>query len=385
VAGEVALAVVLLVGAGLLVRSFAGLLEWRPGFDANNLVLAQTFPSLANYPKREMIGQLFDRIATELRQIPGVASVGSGSAAPQRLAGGDGDSEFLIEGRPDPGTGKKPTAWWFDVGPEYFHALGIPLREGRTFTDHDSANAPLVAIINQTMARRHWPGSSPIGQRVRMVPQKATFEIVGVVGDVQPFHPDEAPNAEIYWPYAQAPRGATYFFIRTAGDAGAVMPAIRSKLKEIDSTMSVSRLVTLQQVVSRELVEPRFNMTLLGIFAGVAVLIAMVGVYGVMAFYVAQRTQEIGVRMAIGAQRADVFRLVLLRGGVLALIGLGAGLGLSLGLVGLLRSVLIGIAPTDPVAFGGAVAAILFLALLACWIPARRATRVDPITALRYE
>jgi putative ABC transport system permease protein len=384
VVGEVALAVVLLVGAGLLLRSFAQLLNWQPGFDRNNLVMLQVFNSSANYPKRQMLAQLYQRAVTELRQLPGVNSADAGSAAPQRLVGGDGDSEFLIEGQPDPGTGKKPTTWWFDVGTDYFRTLRIPLLEGRYFTDHDNGTAPFVAIINETMARRHWPNSSPLGQRVHMVPQDATFEIVGVVADVQPFNPEEAPHAEMYWPYMQVPRGAIFFVVRTTGDRS-VISAIRSKLAQVDPKMDLGQLITMRQVEERGLVEPRFYMTLLVIFAAVALTIAVVGVYGVMAFFVAQRTQEIGVRMALGALPQDIFRMVLRHGGKLALAGLVAGLVLALALTSLMRSLLIGIAPTDPLTFIGAGVLLLAVGLLACWIPARRATRVDPMVALHYE
>jgi len=380
---EVALAVVLLVGASLLLRSFAGLLDWQPGFDRDNLVMVQVFSSPAKYPKGQLIGQLHQRAVSELAQVPGVVSASAASAGP--LFGGDGESEFQIEGRAEPLAGQKPVVAWFDVEPNYFRTVGIRFLEGRDFTARDDAIAPVVAIINETMARRHWPDASPLGQRIRMVAQNATLEIVGVVADVHPFRPDEPPQPEIYWPHQQMPRWAIHFVLRTAGDPAAVMPTIRARLAQVDPELDLGRMFTMRELESCQLVEPRFYSTLLGAFAAVALTIAVVGVYGVMAFFVAQRTQEIGVRMALGAQPADIFRLVLRHGGGLALGGLAAGLVLALALTGLMRSLLIGISPTDPLTFVFAAALLLVVGLLACWIPARRATRVDPMIALRYE
>jgi putative ABC transport system permease protein len=383
VATEVALAVVLLVGAGLLLRSFAQLLDWQPGFDRSNLLMVSVFSSPAKYPQGRQVAQLHQRAVAELTQLPGVLSASATSAGP--LFGGDGEQEFRIEGRPEPPAGQKPVVAWFDIEPSYFRTLGIPFLEGRDFNERDTRDTPTVGIINETMARRHWPGTSPIGQRVHMGASQVTLEIVGVVSDVRPFRPDTVPQPEIYWPHQQMPRWAIHMVVRTSGDPTAVIPAVRTRLGQLDPEMELGRFFTMSDLVDRQLVNPRFNMMLLGIFALVAAAVAMVGVYGVMAFLVAQRTREIGVRMALGALPQDVFRMILGHGGRLALAGIATGLAAALGLAGLIRSLLIGITPSDPLTFAGVAALLLAVALLACWIPARRATRVDPMVALRYE
>jgi len=379
---EIALACVLLVGAGLLLRSFTNLLDWKPGFDRNNLMMVQVFAPVEKYPQTEL-AELFRRCVEEVRSLPAVVAAGAGSAGP--LYGGDGEQEFYIEGRPIPGAGERPSVSWYDVDPDYFRTLAIPLVRGRFFTQADKGGTPLVAIINETMARRYWPNENLIGQRVHLMEHKATFEIVGVVGDVRPFRPDEAPKPEIYWPFAQAPRWAIVLFVRTAASSTNVIPSIRERLEGLDPDMEIGRPRTMDELVSRQLVNPRFNLTLAGIFAGLAMAIAMVGIYGVMSFSVAQRTREVGVRMALGAHPAGILRMVLARGLGLAAVGLGIGLMGAFGVTRLLRSLLVDVAPTDPLTFAAMAVVLLLVALVACYIPARRATRVDPMVALRYE
>lgn len=383
VVAEVALAFLLLVGAGLLTRSFANLLGWQPGFDTTHLVTIPAFNSQGKYPKAQQVGAAFARAADELRAVPGVVSVGAGSAGP--LFGGDGDQEFQIAGRPTAPAGQRPTASWFDADYNYFQTFGIGLVRGRYFTPADRDGSPQVAIINETMARRYWPGQNPIGQRMETLLTKMNLEIVGVVRDVKPFRPDESAKAQMYWPFAQFPRWGVQFIVRTATEPSAAIPALRARLQQFDPDMDIGRMRTMEQHIDRQLVNPRFNMTLVMIFSVVALVTAAVGIYGVLAFSVVRRTQEIGVRMALGAKRGDIFRMVIGHALKLALAGLAIGLGGALWLTQFLKGLLVSITPHDPLTFSGTAALFLAIAALACYVPARRATSVDPIVVLRYE
>lgn len=380
---EVALACVLLVGAGLLLRSFGNLLDWRPGFDRSNLLFVQVFSSPGKYPTIEPVIELYARAVEELGALPGVVSAGAGSAAP--LFGGDGEQEFFIEGRPVPAPGERSAVAWFDVDPGYFATLGIPLVRGRTFTPGDRRGAPLVAVVNQAMAERHWPAQDPVGQRVHVAAHDVTLEVVGVVGNVQPFRSDQPPQPQIYWPFAQLPRWATYFIVRTAGDSAGVAAAIRARLEALDPDMDVGTIHTMDERVAAQLVNPRFNLTLAGVMALLAAALATVGVYGVMAFAVARRMRELGMRLALGATRGEILRLVLARGMALVLAGLVLGLAGAFAVTGLLRSLLVGVEPGDPLTFVAVAVLLSAVALAACWLPARRAARTDPLVALRYE
>jgi predicted permease len=274
---------------------------------------------------------------------------------------------------------------WFDVDPGYFQTLGIPLVRGRHFTTRDRAGAPPVAIINDTMARRYWPDESPIGQRVSLRLHEATVEIVGVVRDVQPFRPDERPGAQIYWPFAQFPRWAVQIVARTSGDPGQSGPAIRARLEHLDPDMQLGAVQTIDDLVDHQLRNPRFIATLAVLFSAIALATAAVGIYGVVSFAVGQRTREIGIRMAVGADRSGILRWVLARGLVLTACGVAVGLAGALALSRLLRSLLVNLAPTDAATFAGASMLLLLVALAACYIPARRATQVDPLVVLRSE
>ena len=384
VVAEVGLACLLLVAAGLLLRSFGNLLDWRPGFDRRNLVLVQVVSHPTGFSTMEPVTDLFRRGVEEMRGLPSVVAAGAASAAPL-FGGGDGAEEFIVEGRPEPSPGLRPSAFWYYVDRGYFKTLGIPLARGRLFTEADGAGAPRVAIINETLARRYFPGADPIGQRVRMLTHQSTFEIIGMVGDVRPFRTDEPPDAEIYWPFAQDPHRALVLIARTAGPPAGVMPAIRSRLQALDPGLEITWMSTMDDQVAGELVDPRFNLTLVGLFALIAAGIAMVGVYGVVSFSIARRTREIGVRMALGARPRCILKMVLGRGLVLAAAGLLAGLIAAFWLTRLLRALLAGVAPADPLTFAGIALLLLLAALAACWAPARRAARIEPIVALRHE
>jgi putative ABC transport system permease protein len=380
VISEVALALVLLTGAGLLTRSFVELLRWRPGFDQSNLMVTWLLASDGKYSDANQVAGLFDAAVAEVASLPSVVAVGAASAGP--LFGGIEPDEFTIAGRPTPEPGQFPVARRYDVGPNYIRTLGIPLQRGRDFNQADARGAPPVAIINATMAQRYFPGEDPVGQQLTL---GGPMTIVGVVADVQPFRAGDPIDPEIYWPYQQRPRYATYLLIRTASDPSATIRAAEQRLQALDPDMEISTFRTMEELVGRQLVRPRFNMLLIAIFASVALLLAAIGIYGVISRSVAQRTREIGIRVALGADQRDIMRSVVGRGMTLTLVGVALGLVGAFGIAPVLSSLLVGVRPTDPLTFGSIAALLMLVALLACYLPARRATRVDAIVALRSE
>lgn len=383
VVAQVALACVLLVGAGLLGRSFLRMVSLDPGFNPQNLLLVQLFPPQEKYPEREQVIEFYRRISTEFGTLPGVQAVGATSSGPQ--FGGFEPVELLVEGRPAPPTGEYPQARFQNIGPGYFQTMQIPLRAGREFTAQDDARAPRRAIINETLAQRFWPQGNPLGQRLLLVREKETVEVVGIVADTRRFGLGETVEPEIYWPYLQAPRWASYFLLRTSGNPLALAAAVRSRVAGVDRDVVVTRVRTLEEVIASSFTRPRFNLLLLGSFAATALLLAAVGLYGVVSYSTAQRTQEIGIRMALGAGRQQVLKLVLGQGLKMAGIGVVLGLTASFWLARLLAGLLYGVTASDPLTFILTPVLLTGAALLACWIPAWRALRVDPLVALRYE
>ena len=376
VAAEVALAFVLATGAGLLTRSYTRFLEWRPGFERQGLLTFWTIASPANYPDHARIRALFERVSSEMRAIPGVRSVGTASSGP--LFGGTETEEFVRGG-------DTLSARWYDVSPDYFRTLGVALRRGRWLTDADREGAPRVALVNEALARRWWPGRDPIGQRVREKNDPGALEVVGVVADVPPFVPGRPSEPEIYWPYAQVPRWASYVVMRTAGDPTGIVRQVRERLRAIDPDLEAANLMTMGERIDRQLRRPRFNMLLIAAFAAAALLLTAVGAYGVVAATVASRTREIGVRIALGAGVGDVTLMVVRQGMTMAGVGLAAGACLALVLTRLTGSLLAGVPATDPVTWVAVAVLVLAVAAAACWIPARRAGLVDPREALRAE
>jgi len=374
---EVALGLMLLVGAALLTRTFARLTQWDPGFDRAGLVTAWVLPS----SKVADPVNLMQRVRDEVAAIPGVRSAALGSGGP--LFGGTETGGLSIEGRAPYAPADMPTIAWFDIGPHYFATLGVRFLRGRQFTPADDRAAPDVAIVNATFVRRFFQGENPIGRRVTVNDHAA--EIVGVVGDVAPFEPSQPTMPQIYWPIEQYRRGAAYLLIRIAPGSSSVERAVQARASAVSAGMQVAPLVSLDERVSRRLVSPRFNMLLVGVFALVALVLAMIGVYGVVAHTVASRTREIGVRVALGATPGQVSAAVIRRGMFLVSMGIAAGCGGALATGRLLASVLSGLRAGDPVALGAAVFLFLAVSLLACWLPARRASRLDPTVALRVE
>jgi len=386
VVSEIALALVLLAGAGLLTNSFARLLRVPLGFNPKNVLTVQLFLAEADESASDTrSSQTVAAILEKVRAVPGVESAGIVNSLP--IAGGV-STDFAIVGRPPVKSGDEPDADIRVIDPGYFRTMQIPLLRGREFSERDSADAPKAMLINQTMADKFWPGQDPVGSRVTMLDwgPPLTAEVVGVVGDVKP-HDLQAPvGSMIYWSYPQFPSLFNYLVVRTTtADSLAVLPGVKSVVRAVNPDQPVSQIRTMEQVLGESLAQRKFSLILMGVFAGLSVLLAAVGIAGVMAFLVAQRTQEMGIRMALGAQRNDVFALVLGQGMRMAILGLILGLAGAFGLTRLLSGMLYGVKAGDPLTFAVVSAFLIGVALLACWLPARSATRVDPMVALRYE
>jgi len=379
---EIALAVILVAGAGLLARSFGTLLAWNPGFEQQHLLTVWTFTSVGKLQNRQQVADLIARGEDALAAIPSVSSVGSGSAGP--LFGGDGAMGFTLDGRPTPETGPRQAAEWFDISPGYFPTMGLPITSGRNLAEGDEIGAPNAAIINETFARRFFAGD-PLGHVVHMVGYDADFTVVGVVKDVPAVHPDQPTPPSIFWSNRQFPRPATYYLVRTAGDPAPVAAAISRSLKEVDPDFQISDVRSMRDWLSRELVRPRFGVVLLGTFGAMALLLAAVGVYGLLAYTVSERTREIGIQLALGARPAAIVAGVVRRGMLLAGVAVAIGLAGSFALTRLLRSQLAGVEPSDPLTLLVTVTVLLGASLAACALPARRASRVDPLVSIRAE
>jgi len=379
------LAVVLLVGAGLLGNSFVRLLRVNPGFHQNGVLSLGLFLSPTEYPERDVKSAvLLQQILASVRSIKGVRLAGLVTALP--ITGGP-DTDFVIEGRPIPPANDEPSADIRSVDPSYFRTMGIPLLAGREFTDADNANGKRVMVINETMARQYWPRENPLGQLVTMKDwgPPLTGEIVGVVGDVKTNGLDEAVGPMIYWPYFQFPQLFNTLVVRGDGDLFRLVPAVKAAIWAVNKTQPISKIETLEQVLSASLARRRLYMILLGVFAGAALLLASVGIYGVVSYSVNQRTQEMGIRIAVGAERGDVLRLVLGQGARAALLGIAAGIAAALVLTRLMASLLFDVSATDPLTYLAVATLLTLVALSASYIPARRAMRVDPMVALRHE
>jgi putative ABC transport system permease protein len=382
---QIAVAFVLLVGAGLLARSFVALLEMDPGFAANKALTLEV--QLARRtPEQRVI--FLDKTLERLAVLPGVAGAGAASALPFSDNQVTQPTTIKIEGRPSVAPEGDATANLISVTPDYFHALGVPLLGGRLLTRFDKKDVP-VAVINHTMAVRYWPADDPIGKKVsfRSYGGSFTTEIVGVVGDTHTAGLEIEPKPEIFVSHASSigyPNSMTYF-VRTATDPLSLLPAVKEKIREGDKNQAFSSIATIDQLVERSLNRRRFNLLLLASFAVLALILAGVGLYGLISFVTVQRTREIGVRMAFGADRRDVLKMIIGQGMTLALAGVVIGLLASFALTRLMESLLFRISKTDPVTFVVIAFVLGVIPLLACYIPARRATKVDPMVALRYE
>jgi putative ABC transport system permease protein len=386
IVSEVALSVVLLVGAGLLFRSFLQLQAVNTGFTSEQLLTLQLSPAGSNYLQDSDYISFYKQTMERVSAIPGVVSVGAINTLP--LAKGP-TSGFQVEGRPPLTRDKWPGLNYRSVSPEYFRTMNIPITQGRAFTERDSETAPLVIIINQASARRDFPGENPIGKRVSLGTnaegQTVWWEIVGVVSDIRNNELREEATPEFYLSALQDTFRNMFLVIRTTVEPAGVAAAVRRATADIDKSAAVSDVKTMDHIVSEAVTQPRFNLVLLGLFSGIALLLSAAGIYGVTAYSVTQRTHEFGIRMALGAQVGDVLRMILKQGMLLISVGIAIGLLAAFALTRLLRTLLFGVSVTDPLTFVVISLLLTAVALLACYIPARRATKVDPLVALRYE
>ena len=385
---EVALSLVLLVGAGLLGKSFLLLSEVRPGFEPERVLTTNLSLAKANYPQPEQQQAGFAEIVRRAAAIPGVEA--AAVIYPLPLGGDSNAGTFLIVGRPAVRPEDKPTSNHRIMSPDYFRALNIPLSRGRPFDERDTQHAPPVLIVNETFARRYFAGTEALGQHIIIEGERGdnavppAREIIGIVGDVRHEGLDTESGPEYYVPYTQAPEAFMSLVVR-ADNPGSLAASVREVIKQMDKDQYVAAIQPMTKLVAESVARRRFNTLLTGLFAVVALLLASIGIFGVLNYTVAQRTQEIGLRVALGAQTRDVLRLVLGQGVRLILFGLGAGLAASFALTRVLAGMLYGVTPTDPLTFVAVSFLLASVALLACYIPARRATKVDPMVALRYE
>jgi len=386
VVSEVAVALLLLVGAGLMTKSFVRLQQVDPGFEATNVVSMNIALPTSKY-RGPQINNFYDQLIERIKNLPGVKSVAGINPLP--LSNSNVSYRFVVEGAPFVPLADRPYAGVRVVTPDYFQTMSIPNLKGRSFTEQDRENSPSVIIINEALASRYWPNQDPIGKRLGFLEEdsgkQVWREIVGVVGNVRHKALEIEVMPEAYFPYKQSPANFMSLVVRTASDPVSMVPAIRRQVLSVDKDQPVSDVMTMEQRVAKSVASRRFVMLLLGSFSVLALGLAAVGIYGVMAYLVIQRTQEIGVRMALGAQKRDVLRLVVGKGMALAVTGAAIGLVASLVLTRLMRSLLFQVTPTDWFTFVIVSVVLLTVALLACYIPARRATRVDPLVALRYE
>lgn len=398
VVAELALSLVLLIGASLLVSSFLKLQAIDPGFNQRNLLSATiSLAGATQYvgPAREAFyRQLMDKLKT----VPGVQMASAINHLP--LAGDTWGTNIVIENRALPPVGQDEGATFRVCRPDYFKAMGVQLRAGREFSDHDTPAAPRVVIINETLANRYWPSADALGKRLTLDdPRDRTqpvqwLTVVGVAKDIKQGSWTDAPENEIYLPFQQDPifyagtaghMTAMTLVVRTSVAPQTLTSAVQETVRSLDRNLPVSSVVSMEQVVSDTLWQPRFNLQLIGLFAALALVLAAIGLYGVMSFSVTQRTHEVGLRMALGAGRGDVIRLMVGQGMRLAMFGVGLGLLTAFALTRLMTTLLFGVSATDPLIFAGIALLLALVAFVACWIPARRATKVDPLIALRCE
>jgi len=384
VTAEVSLALVLLIGAGLLVRTLVRLQNVPLGFDPRNVLTMNVAKSPTGDPAET--GEFFRQLTERIKALPGVASASVTWQLP--LSGASASTSLEIEGQPnEPGTA--PMGVLHSAAPGYFRTMGIPFLNGRDFTDHDDMKSAPVIIVNETLAKRFFPGGDAIGKHITpgfsTTGERNKREIVGVVGDVKHQGLKGSAVPEFYFPQAQMPVTSLTLVVRTSGDPHALVDPVRNEVHAMDANAPVFGVLTADEYMSRSVASTRFNMTLLAAFAALALVMTAVGLYGVISFSVSQSTREIGIRMALGAQRRDVLQLVMGQGMILTLLGIVLGLVAAYGLTRLMSGLLFGVRTTDPSTFGGVALLLVAVAALACYIPARRATKVDPLVALRYE
>ena len=385
VVSEIALALVLLVGAGLMMKSLVRLLAVDPGFNPDNLLTMRVLLPMNKYAEEAKLIAFHQQLISRVENLPGVKGVGSVNILP--LLGGN-TATFIAEGRPAPPPGEEAESNIRDVNSSYFAVMGVPLVSGRYFTDQDKQDAPPVVIINQTLAARLFPGEDAVGHRLLYTKLPLPpFEIVGVVRDEKVTGLDSATTPVVYGPYLQGPNNSISLVVRTSTDPNSMAAAVRGEIQALDPDLPVFDVRTMEQIIdtSPSAFLRRYPAFLIGVFAAVGLLLAMVGIYGVISYSVSQRTHEIGVRMALGARRRDIFKMIVGQGLILTLVGVACGIVAALVLTRFLSSLLFGVSATDPLTYVVVSLPLVLVALAACYIPARKATKVDPMVALRYE
>ncbi len=387
IVGEVALSVVLLAGAGLLFRSFMRLQAVDAGFTPQQVLTAKLSPAGPKFQNDSELISFYDQVLDRTRAIPGVQSAGTINTLP--LSPGP-TLGFRVEGREIVSIDKWPTVDFRNVSPDYFLTMNIPILKGRAFTLQDDLNAPRKVMINQALAQREFPNEEPVGKRVAFRNpepnvEPAWFEIVGVTANVRSLDLREDAQPELYFAGRQDAFSQVAIVVRSTVEPESLAASVREVVAQVDPTVPISEVKTMEHIVSESVTQPRFNLFLLGMFSTIALLLSVAGIYGVTAYTVTQRTHELGIRLALGAQIGDVLRMILGQG--MAVIGIGIAIGLvaAYGLMRLLKSLLFGVTATDPLTFVGITAVLIAAGLLACYVPARRATKVDPLEALRYE
>ncbi len=386
VVAEIALSLVLLVGAGLMMRSFISLQNVNAGINPEGVLTMYIALPGAKYRAPEKRIAFFSQLLERVRAIPGVKSAGTNTGLP--LAGNNWGRSLTVEGFPVLPVGEAPAINHCVISPNYFSAMGITILKGRDFDERDSRDAPKVTIIDERLAREYWPDEDPIGKRIRFGPPEDNepwHTIVGVVGEVKHQRLDASTRKSVYLPFPQIPIGGSSLATRTSGRPESLIAAVRTQLRDLDSDLPLTRVMPMTEVVARAVWQPRLYTALFGVFAAVALILATVGIYGVMSYAVTQRTREIGLRMALGAQKQDVLKLVVGHGVVITAIGVGVGLVAAVALTRLMSSLLFGVSTTDPITFAAVSMLLAGVALAACFVPARRAAKVDPMVALRYE
>jgi putative ABC transport system permease protein len=384
VAGEAALALVLLIAAGLMVRSFVGLTRAEPGVRVENVITMQITLPPAAYGDDRRVLQFHEQLLERVRALPGVESVGTTTLLP--LTGSGNQSGFIVGGRPLPERGRQPYSDVATVNPEYFQTMGIPLLRGRNFNAQDIVGRPLVAIVDTKMVERRWPNEDPLDKTISFNgPNGPWHTVVGVVGHVKSYGVDAESREETYFAHSQAPSRFLTLAVRTAGPQPGVAAAVRREVLALDRDLPVYTVRTMEEWLARLALTKRVTTVLIASFGAAALLLAAVGLYGVMAYSVSARTPEMGIRMALGAARADLLRLVLREGMTVTGIGVALGLAGALGVTRFMEKLLYEVTPTDTATFLGVAAMLAAVAALACWVPARQAAKVDPLEALRYE
>ena len=387
VAGEVAMALVLLVGAGLMIKSLYRLQHVELGFDPANVLTMRLSLPQSKYPEPVRQRAFFDELVKRVEAIPNVKSVGLVNFLP--LSGSGNQRNISVEGKPE-----NPINAEFRISnAEYFRTMGIRLREGRFLNDGDREETTYVAVVNETFTKVFLPGEAPLGKRIKMGGLNSPFrwlEIVGVIDDIKHRGVDLEPRPEMYISYLQPPLKdwnlqSVFLSVRAEGEPGNLLPFVREAVKNIDNDQPIYSVSTMEHLVSRSIAPRRLNMLLMGSFSALALLLASIGIYGVMSYSVTERTHEIGIRMALGARTGDVLAMVIRQGMKLAMIGVGVGLVAALALTRLMENLLFKVSATDLVTYGAITGLLIAVALVACYIPARRATKVDPMVALRYE